>query len=227
MRESLTRILSKQTDFCLLPDIGNADSRNGRNSVVLVLDSAKPILSGFDGVPAAKGEEYKVILVGMNEDEAILLEVIRRGVMGYLLKDASSIEVVSAVRTVARGEAVCPQKLCRFLFEYVAAGPIEVRDGYKLPGNACRLTRREDRLIPLIRKGLTNKQMAAVLGVSEQTVKNHVHRILRKTGAEDRASIPGVYSGREHASIQKAEVLGDPENAICQREMATSSGAVV
>jgi len=93
-------------------------------------------------------------------------------------------------RAVAAGEAVCPATLSLALFRWVAgqkAGP----PGFHLK-NRLGLSRREQQLVGLIRQGLTNKEMASRLNLSEQTVKNHVHRMLRKVGAPDRLSIVEV-----------------------------------
>jgi DNA-binding NarL/FixJ family response regulator len=108
-----------------------------------------------------------------------------------MLKDASASEVVAAVRAVARAEAVCPPGLCRVLFSLIAKQ-------FELIGGSTRhfragLTRREQQLLPLISQGLTNKEIATKLGLSEQTVKNHIHRILRKVGAEDRSAISAAF----------------------------------
>jgi DNA-binding NarL/FixJ family response regulator len=111
---------------------------------------------------------------------------VRDGIAGYVLKDASAMEVAAAVRSVANGEAVCPPSLCLALFERVAnqnAQPASFVIRHNLG-----LTRREQQLVQLISGGLTNKEIATQLNLSEQTVKNHVHRMLRKLGATDRLS---------------------------------------
>jgi two-component system NarL family response regulator len=123
----------------------------------------------------------------MDEDQAHFLTAVRRGVLGYVLRDASAIDVVAAIRAVAIGEAVCPPRFARVLFDCVASQSAE------LPNSRARaqlgLTRREQQLIPLIGRGLTNKEIAGELSLSEQTVKNHIHRILRKVGVDDRLSV--------------------------------------
>jgi DNA-binding NarL/FixJ family response regulator len=85
---------------------------------------------------------------------------------------------------VARDEAVCPPSLCRVLFDQVAAPQLEA------PCLQARhpfgLTRREQQLVEMMGRGLTNKEIAMQLNLSDQTVKNHVHRVLQKVGAGDR-----------------------------------------
>jgi two-component system, NarL family, response regulator DevR len=124
----------------------------------------------------------KVILINMAEDEAIFLRAVCSGVVGYLLQRASAMDVVAAVRSVYQGGAVCPPGLCRALFQRLASHGLA-----SLRARTRRvLTRREQELMPLIGRGLTNKEIAAQLNLSEKTVKNHVHRILRRVNATDR-----------------------------------------
>lgn len=193
LRESLARILNKKADLWAVSaqDISEETARSIRESGagILVFDSAAGILSGSQWIREflSPSTRWKTILIGMEEDERMFLETVRRGVTGYLLKDASAVDVVAAVRAAAQGEVVCPPQLCRFLFRYVT------RQVTELPSGTVRrqigLTRREQQLVPLIARGLTNKEIASHLNLSEQTVKNHIHHILHKVGAEDRLSV--------------------------------------
>jgi DNA-binding NarL/FixJ family response regulator len=125
--------------------------------------------------------QMKVVAFGMEESEDAFLTAVRAGVVGYVLKDAYSADVVEAVRLTAQGEAVCPPRLCLCLFAHFANQPTGVpklRLRTRLP-----LTRREQELVPMIARGLTNKEIAMELNLSAQTVKNHVHRILQKAGS--------------------------------------------
>ena len=135
-------------------------------------------------------EGLKVVLIGMEPDEQVFLQAVREVVSGYVLKDASSLEVVSTVRSVANGDAVCPPQLCAALFRYVA------KQHNYVPNFHVRatlgLTKREQQLVLLISQGLTNKAIASELRLAEQTVRNHVHRILRKVGASDRFAVVEV-----------------------------------
>jgi len=122
-------------------------------------------------------------MVDMEPDHGTFLRAVREGVVGYVLKDASAMELVSTIGAVAGGAAVCPPSLSMALFRCVARH-------YKSPEAASRvLSRRELELLELLRERLTNKEIAARLNLSQQTVKNHVHHILRKVGAPDRMAI--------------------------------------
>ncbi len=129
----------------------------------------------------------QILLVGMNEDEKDFLQYVRAGVKGYLQRNASSEEVMGAVRAVQTGEAVCPGSLCALLFRYLE------REAASLPSATMHqqtgLTRREQQIIPLIAQGMTNKEIANHFCLSEQTVKNHLYRMKHKIGADGRLGI--------------------------------------
>jgi DNA-binding NarL/FixJ family response regulator len=125
----------------------------------------------------------KSLLICMNDDSEQFLTAVRGGTTGYLLKEASTADVVSAVRSAFRGEAVCPPRLCAELFQNLsrtAAG--SGTNGYGRP----TLTLRQQRLAALVAKGMSNKEVAAHLNLSEFTVKNHMRRIMKRFGARSR-----------------------------------------
>lgn len=190
LREALTRILSKKSDLCVVgasafsPDVVDQISKAAPD--VLLSDSAAVALSDLRLVSEVRAAipGLRVIMIGMDANPETFLRAVRDGVVGYVLKDASAMEVASAVRSVANDEAVCPPSLCLTLFERVAAQNSH-SSNFVLRHN-LGLTRREQQLVQLISHGLTNKEIAAQLNLSEQTVKNHIHRMLRKLGATDR-----------------------------------------
>ncbi len=193
LREALTRVLKKRADFCVVgaapytPQALEQVAQSGCD--VLLLDSLTSAVSdlGFvrDAIQAVPN--LKVIMIGMDDEEATFLRAVRAGAVGYVLKDASAMDVVAAVRGVAQDEAVCPPRLCLSLFKYLA------REAASVPNVHVKvqlgLTRRQQQLLPLIAQGLTNKEIASQLNLSEQTVKNHIHRMLQRVGAEDRLGV--------------------------------------
>lgn len=192
-RESLSRIFSKKNDIEVVcsrqfgPDA--TDDILASTADILLLDSAPFLCSEAAHFASGQtaGRHIRILMVAMEEDDALFLEVIRHGASGYVPKEASAADVVSAVRSVAEGESVCPPSLCRVLFDFVAQQPCRIP--VRHPGASHGLTRREEQLIPLIDRGLTNKEIAAQLNLSEKTVKNHVHRILHKVGVNNRISL--------------------------------------
>lgn len=158
-----------------------------RPSIVL-LDSIGPVFSEARFVASLQAAipGVRVAMIDMEPDQQTFLRAVRAGVVGYVLKDASATEVAATIRAVSAGEAVCPPSLSMSLFNVVKSHP--------LPAATSRiLSRREEELLALLRERLTNKEIAARLNLSEQTVKNHVHRILRKVGAPDRLAVVDRY----------------------------------
>lgn len=191
LRDSIARILSKRTDFEVLAahpsGPGSSDTAGGAPTVLL-LDSMEYLLD--PGTPASDGcssGSRRPLLLSMEDDPAQFLRAVRRGALGYVLQDASAADVVTAVRNVAEGQAVCPPQFIRILFEYIATQAREMPTARRR--ERWGLTRREQQLIPLIERGFSNKEIANHFHLSQQTIKNHIHRILRKTGAPDRLSI--------------------------------------
>jgi len=191
LREALTRILNKKSELRVVgasaftPDIVQQITHLAPD--VLLSDSAAMALSELRLVPEVRAAipGLKVVMIGMDSNRETFLRGVRDGIVGYVLKDASAAEVAAAVRAVAMGEAVCPPVLCRDLFEQVAKQTSPSANGFVIRHN-LGLTRREQQLVHMISRGLTNKEIAAELNLSEQTVKNHIHRMLRKLGASDR-----------------------------------------
>jgi DNA-binding NarL/FixJ family response regulator len=191
MREALTRILGRRTDIELVGSFGFSptaiDEIAQVSADVLVMDwpgnGQFEILRKIQfAIPA-----LKVVLIGMNPDEQLFVHVVREGVLGYVLGDAPTSEVLNAVRAVANGEAAAPPQLCAALFGYVARQQAGV-PSFHVKLN-LGLSSREQQLVLLIARGMTNKQIALELQLAEQTVRNHVHRMLRKAGATDRLEV--------------------------------------
>jgi two-component system NarL family response regulator len=192
LRETLVRLLRKRSDVQVVGESRHFDSTAEQiiasQCHVLLLDSlttehAADLLRDL----SEKAPQIKIVLFGMDEDPQSFLEAVRLGVSGYVVKDASAAEIVAAVRGVAHGEAVCSPRLCMTLFRHVA------RESYKKPpltDHEARikfgLTYRQSQLVALVARGMTNKEIAANLNLSEFTVKNHLRRIMRQVDADSR-----------------------------------------
>jgi DNA-binding NarL/FixJ family response regulator len=123
----------------------------------------------------------------MDENPDSFLKAVSLGVSGYVLKDGSASDIVAAVRTVAQGGAVCPPSLCLRLMQRFAEQERSRSLTLELENaNKPSLTHRQIQLVSLVAKGLTNKEIAASLNLSEFTVKNHMRRILKLVDAQDR-----------------------------------------
>ncbi len=143
----------------------------------------------------------RIVLVGMPQDPRLFLAAVASGVAAYVQDDASTDEVLAAVEAVARGEVACPRQLLPVLFRSIAGRHAIVHS--PLDSNPFGLSRRECELLPLVARGSTNKQIAAELYLSEQTVKNHLRRMLRKVGAANRVA---MVERCRHAAARAAAV---------------------
>jgi DNA-binding NarL/FixJ family response regulator len=192
LREALIRILSKKTDIRVVGAAPYSPTTQKqiiaiRPSIVL-LDSVGPVFSETRLVSTllAAIPGLRIAMIDMEVDPNTFLRAVREGVVGYVLKDASALEVAGMIRAIAAGEAVCPPSLSMALFQVV-------QRRLSIGGTSRVLSRREQELVVLLRERLTNKEIATRLNLSEQTVKNHVHRMLRKIGAPDRLAIVERY----------------------------------
>ena len=199
LRDTLFRLFRKPADVSIVgqgsPSATPCTDVRDSNCDVILMDSVPAWSSDDAGVHGVTGAE--LLLVGMEDDEEQFLSAVRAGSSGYLLKDASAADVLSAVRSVSRGEAVCPPRLCLSLFKWIAD---EARDNSRRDVD-CRpnLTIRQQQLVSLVARGLTNKEIASQLNLSEFTVKNHLHRIMKQVDAESRHE--AVESARAHGYL--------------------------
>src|SRR5258707_13289680 len=190
LREALIRLFRKRSDLIVVGHDGPADTTASQvlepQFDVVLIDSFQAVWPTAKIARKTEGQAaYKAVLIGMELDEELFMAAVRSGVMGYLLKDASASELVAAVRAVYRGEAVCPPQLCSTLFRFVA----HMVDEMPIERSAARpdLTLRQQQLVALVAKGLTNKEIASHLNLSEFTVRNHIHRILKQVDAGSRS----------------------------------------
>ena len=209
LREAMSALFQKQPDVCLLDSIRYTASAyklisaSGCDVVLADQASVAAFPSNFihDLLSLLPGR--KAIFFGMDNEPELFLQAVRSGVSGYLLGEASAEEAIAAVRRVMAGEAVAPAGLCGHLFQFVARS---TREGAMvLNQRLCLrlgLTARQQQLIALLARGFTNKEIAESMHLSEFTVKNHVHRIMRRLNAQSRhAAVQTVCEGTFSATI--------------------------
>jgi DNA-binding NarL/FixJ family response regulator len=168
-----------------------AEASNGEQAVRAATEHAPDVvlmdirMPGMDGIEATRRlpRQRVLILTTFGLDQYIL-EALRAGASGFLLKDAPTHEVVAAVRAVAAGDAVLSTAVTRQLLDQVARRlPAAVS---QRPGELDLLTEREQEVLRMLANGLSNAEIAAALVVSEATVKSHVSHLLGKLGLRDR-----------------------------------------
>jgi DNA-binding NarL/FixJ family response regulator len=148
---------------------------------VLVCDLQMPGRSGVEVTGAVVGLGVKVLILSASGEQADVLEAVKAGATGYLVKSASAAELIDAVRRTAAGEAVFTAGLAGLVLgEYRRTAS---DDG------APRLTERETEVLRLVAKGLTSKQVAERLVLSHRTIENHVQNTLTKLQLHNRVEL--------------------------------------
>jgi DNA-binding NarL/FixJ family response regulator len=142
--------------------------------------------------------EIRVIVMNLLPADEDFVELIKAGVAGFILKDATIEVFVATIRAVTDGVSVLPSGLTSTLFSHVAAQALSRgRRGAKA---AVRMTSRERQVIELIAQGLSNKEMAKRLHLATHTVKSHVHNILEKLALHTRLEV-AAYAHEEGREI--------------------------
>lgn len=152
---------------------------------VVLLDLRLQGESGLD-ICRRLGERHagvKVVFLTVYEDEQYVFEALRAGARGYMLKKASPEDIVRILQSVRAGEVVIDPSLGG----QIALRAASLRAGDSWPGVQLGLTRREGDVLEQLVRGLSNRQIAGALFISEDTVKTHVRAVLRKLGVNDRA----------------------------------------
>jgi DNA-binding NarL/FixJ family response regulator len=192
LRDTLARLLRKRAEISV---VGVGRSSEAAKDEILASQCDVILMDSFEGETcSALLEELldlessvKLLLFGMDDDAGTFLKAVQLGICGYLLKEASAAEIVSAVRAAARGDATCPPHLCMALMQYLSRKrheKVELADAQAV--NQKALTPRQLQLIRLVAEGLTNKEIAANLNLSQFTVKNHLRRVMRQVEAASR-----------------------------------------
>ena len=191
LRETLVRLFRKRSEINIVGETccseTSIEAIASTKSDLLLLDCFNANNASDDDWLADVQEsipELKIVLFGMDEDPDIFIQAVRRGVAGYVLKNASATDLLEAVRTVAQGEATCPPKFCKVLFKALASAGSEDKDGRI--ASQFELTQRQRQLMSLVAMGLSNKEIAANLNLSEFTVKNHIYRVMKQVDAQSR-----------------------------------------
>jgi DNA-binding NarL/FixJ family response regulator len=170
---------------------------------VVLMDVRMPEM---DGVAATRElsvryPEIKVIILTTFEDDETVFEGLKAGARGYLLKDISSEEMADAVRKVAAGEALIQSRITRKVlaeFSRLATATDQqasAKTGAAASGLPVPLTEREQEVLQALAQGLSNREIAGQLVITEGTVKNHVSSLIDKLGVRDRTQ--AILKGQE------------------------------
>jgi DNA-binding NarL/FixJ family response regulator len=183
-RRALATLISAQFDMTVV-----GEGENGRDALektralhpdLVVMDVNMPVASGVDGVTAIRSAGFTtpIVMLTVSEDDDDLFESIKAGANGYLLKNVRPEQLFEDLRGMMRGEAPIAPAVASKLLEALRTGGLPVR-GQTAAGDSV-LTRRESEVLQLVAGGLSNKEIATELTITEGTVKNHVHNALEK-----------------------------------------------
>jgi two-component system nitrate/nitrite response regulator NarL len=162
---------------------------------IILLDMRMPSLSGLEVLKQLQQNKFEapIAMLTTSNDERDLVEALRNGAKGYLLKDMEPDDVVAALREIVKGETVVAPNLTQILARVVKGEPILESE----PSPIDDLTPREAEILSLLAEGQSNKVIARNLGISDGTVKLHVKAILRKLNIHSRveAAVIAVEQG--------------------------------
>jgi two-component system, NarL family, response regulator NreC len=191
IRAGLKLLLEKDEEFQVA-----GEAADGREAVrlaaelepdIVLIDIGMPQLNGIDATIQILRENPKiaVIILSMHADESYVMRALNAGAKGYLLKDSADDDLLKAVRTVAEGRPFFSPVIAKTLLEdYVRLmREHRVQDSYEL------LTEREKEVLQLLAEGKSNKEVAAVLGLSPYTVESHRNNLMQKLNLHNTADI--------------------------------------
>jgi DNA-binding NarL/FixJ family response regulator len=188
VREGIERLLNLTDDISVVEramdgEEGLEKLRTSAPDVVL-LDVRMPKMTGIEFLRSLQeaGDATPTILLTTFDDDAVLLNGIRLGAKGYLLKDVSLATLTEAIRLVAQGGTMISPVVTERLLRGLKDAPVPTWQEY----GEGQLTLRETEILRLMTGGYSNREIASALEISEGTVKNHVSNILGKLGVRDR-----------------------------------------
>ncbi len=204
-RIGIRDILSREPDFLVLAEADNArdafDLAIELTPDIVLMDLTLPLSNGIETTQRLKRElaAAGIIILADEEDEDALFESIKAGAAAFILKDIGPDDLVTIIRRVRAGEYLINDKV--FARPTVAGRVLkEFRElavyGQEAQPIFAPLSPREVEILDNIAQGMTNKQVAFALSISEQTVKNHMSSILRKLSVNDRTQAV-VYAMRQ------------------------------
>lgn len=191
LREGLAVMLAREPDISVLATFGDADAllHSRRKPDLILLDFVLRSRVSLQCVRSirARHPDARIIIMDLAPVQPLLVDYVQAGVAGFVLKDATLRDFLSAIRSVAGGRKVLPPTLTSSLFTEIATQA--PRQPHVNPSASVRMTAREKQVIELIAEGLSNKLIAARLNLAVDTVKSHVHNILEKLHLHTRLEV--------------------------------------
>jgi DNA-binding NarL/FixJ family response regulator len=194
-REGLVSLIARQPDMQVIGEAGTVQEAVKKASQLrpdlILMDFNLPDGTGLDATRQILAEQphCPIIFLTVYEEDERLFGAIRLGARGYLLKNIPVADLLAALRTVEQGQpALSPQMVNRLMGEFATGAGSSSRTAEAL----TRLSGRELEVLHELARGVSNRQIADKLYISENTVRNHVHNILEKLGLKSRRQAIGL-----------------------------------
>ena len=209
LRDGILAILKPHKDIIII-----AASGDGKDTLekikelkpnVVLLDLGLRSQNSLHVVEIVKKDfpEAKIIVMDLAPVQADILQYVKAGANGFILKDASLNDFLITIRTVSEGATVLPPLLVDSLFSQIVDHA--VREGKSKLSEAVKMTKREREVIGLLSEGMSNKEIGQKMHISTYTVKSHIHNIMEKLALHTRLEIANYsYSGDTLKTIAKS-----------------------
>jgi DNA-binding NarL/FixJ family response regulator len=157
-----------------------------RSDIDLILLGSRGSQNLFDLMAGLKASrpDLRILVTGMGADDETILKALAAGAKGYVDEAASPVEFAQAIRVVHQGSVWAPRRVLSMFIERVTSSP-----GRIFPAGRVVFTDREKEVLELLVAGRSNKEIGAVLGIEERTVKAHVAKLMRKVGVQNRIAL--------------------------------------
>ena len=195
IREGLSMMLSLYDNICIVGEVANGKEAIGALEKVgadlILMDIRMPIMDGVEATKHIKAEypHIKILILTTFDEDDYIFEALKNGADGYLLKDISSDELANAIDTVYEGNVLLQADIARKIVKNMDK-KINKNHQTRLGKDIYHLlTKKEYEIALLISEGKSNKEIAALLYITEGTVKNHVTNILGKLDLRDRIQL--------------------------------------
>lgn len=195
LREGIMALLQEQPDFEVVAALRDSEDILSKLQAsdldIVLLDLGLRSHNSLNVVKliSSNDKDVKVIVMGLYPTHSEILEFVRAGVHGFMLKEATVDDFISTIKLVNQGEKILPPYMVQSLFFQIINQSMNAPDGEKKLIRSITMTKREKQVVELISDGMTNKEIAHKLHISLYTVKSHVHNILEKLALHSRLQI--------------------------------------